>query len=278
MGTTETPSASPRFELHRSDSGSLRISLKGRLDVRTAPAIRDDLLSRVDASENGSVVADLSEISYMDDFGALLLSELRQRAESAGRTFSLDRIPDKVENILSLVQFGDDSVCRPLPRPERQGAVVRLGRTALRHAFNTRYLVSFLGSAIIALLSVLLRPKTLRWEDTLTQMEKTGVDALPIVGLIGFLLGLVMAFTSALQLEQFGANIYVASLVALAMVSELGPIMTAIVVAGRSGSAFAAGTANRLRFSRNLTAAIAAIVEQDVARIVGMNRFSAWVP
>jgi phospholipid/cholesterol/gamma-HCH transport system permease protein len=71
-------------------------------------------------------------------------------------------------------------------------------------------------------------------------MEKTGVDALPIVGLIGFLLGLVMAFTSALQLEQFGANIYVASLVALAMVSELGPIMTAIVVAGRSGSAFAA--------------------------------------
>jgi len=71
-------------------------------------------------------------------------------------------------------------------------------------------------------------------------MEKTGVDALPIVTMISFLLGLVLAFTAALQLRQFGATIYVASLVAIAMVSELGPIMTAIIVAGRSGSAFAA--------------------------------------
>jgi phospholipid/cholesterol/gamma-HCH transport system permease protein len=71
-------------------------------------------------------------------------------------------------------------------------------------------------------------------------MQKTGVDALPIVGLISFLLGLIMAFMSAVQLRQFGANIYVASLVSLAMTRELGPIMTAIIVAGRSGSAFAA--------------------------------------
>jgi phospholipid/cholesterol/gamma-HCH transport system permease protein len=71
-------------------------------------------------------------------------------------------------------------------------------------------------------------------------MQKTGVDALPIVGLISFLLGLIMAFMSSVQLEQFGANIYVASLVSLAMTRELGPVMTAIIVAGRSGSAFAA--------------------------------------
>ncbi|EFK96894.1 ABC transporter, permease protein [sediment metagenome] len=71
-------------------------------------------------------------------------------------------------------------------------------------------------------------------------MEKAGVNAVPIVALISFLLGLVIAFMSSLQLEQFGANLYVASLVSIAMVSELGPIMTAIVVAGRSGSAFAA--------------------------------------
>jgi phospholipid/cholesterol/gamma-HCH transport system permease protein len=71
-------------------------------------------------------------------------------------------------------------------------------------------------------------------------MQKTGVDALPIVALISFLLGLIMAFMSAVQLQQFGANIYVASLVSLAMTRELGPIMTAIIVAGRSGSSFAA--------------------------------------
>ena len=80
----------------------------------------------------------------------------------------------------------------------------------------------------------------LRLGDTLTNMQRVGVDALPIVGLISFLLGLIMAFMSAVQLQQFGANIYVASLVSLSMTRELGPIMTAIIVAGRSGSAFAA--------------------------------------
>jgi phospholipid/cholesterol/gamma-HCH transport system permease protein len=89
-------------------------------------------------------------------------------------------------------------------------------------------------------LQVVRHPSRLRIGDTLDLMQKTGVDAVPIVGLISFLLGLIMAFVSSMQLEQFGASVYVASLVALSMVSELGPIMTAIVVAGRSGSAFAA--------------------------------------
>ena len=239
METNGTPSAPP-FEVRRSDAGEIRIDLKGKLDVRTAPAMRGELLSTVQQAGNGTVVANLSGVSHLDDFGALLLSELRQRVESEGRTFFIESVPEKVDQILSLVHFDDESVCRPLPRIERVGIINRLGQTALRHAFNTRYMVSFLGSALLSLLKVLIRPSSLRWGDVLTQMEKTGVDALPIVGLIGFLLGLVMAFTSALQLAQFGANIYVASLVALAMVSELGPIMTAIVVAGRSGSAFAA--------------------------------------
>jgi len=71
-------------------------------------------------------------------------------------------------------------------------------------------------------------------------MQRVGVDGLPIVALISFLMGLIMAFMSSVQLQQFGANIYVASLVGLAMTRELGPIITAIIVAGRSGSAFAA--------------------------------------
>jgi len=71
-------------------------------------------------------------------------------------------------------------------------------------------------------------------------MKRTGVDAIPIIGLISFLMGLIMAFMSSIQLKQFGANIYVASLVGLAMARELGPIMTSIIVAGRTGSAFAA--------------------------------------
>ena len=93
---------------------------------------------------------------------------------------------------------------------------------------------------IDSLKKILENPKSLRMEETFQYMQKTGVDALPIVGMISFLLGLIVAFMSSVQLQLFGANIYVASLVSLAMVRELGPIMTAIIVAGRSGSAFAA--------------------------------------
>ena len=228
------------YEFHPSESGDLRIELAGKIDVSTAPALRTEIRNAVGSNTGGAVVIDLGRVSHLDDFGALLISELRQQAEADGRGFSLIQVPENVERILALVRFDDESVCRPLPKKERPNIVVRLGRATLGQTFNTQYTISFLGSAVLALLTVLVRPRSLRWGETLTQMEKTGVDALPIVGLISFLLGLVMAFTSALQLEQFGANIYVASLVALAMVSELGPIMTAIIVAGRSGSAFAA--------------------------------------
>jgi phospholipid/cholesterol/gamma-HCH transport system permease protein len=129
----------------------------------------------------------------------------------------------------------------PLPIQRKSpNFVVRLGDATIEHAYHIRFLVSFLGSVILSFIHACLHPKSLRVGDIIVYMEKTGVDALPIVALISFLLGLVMAFTSSMQLEQFGANIYVASLVAIAMVSELGPIMTAIIVAGRSGSAFAA--------------------------------------
>jgi len=91
-------------------------------------------------------------------------------------------------------------------------------------------------------------------------MEKVGVDAIPIIALISFLMGLIMAFMSSVQLREFGANIYVASLVALAMVRELGPIITGIIVAGRSGSAFAAEIAT-MEISE----------EVDALHVMGMN-------
>jgi len=100
--------------------------------------------------------------------------------------------------------------------------------------------VSFLGDLLAAAARAAAHPRLIRMSEVLFYMEQVGVNGLFIVGLISFLLGLIMAFMSFLQLQSFGANIYVANLVALAMVKELGPIMTAVLVAGRSGSAFAA--------------------------------------
>jgi len=101
-------------------------------------------------------------------------------------------------------------------------------------------IMTFLGELIICVPYCLVHPRTVRWGDIFFHMKRTGVDALPIVGLLSLLIGLIVAFMSSLQLRQLGANIYVASLVGIAIVKELGPMMTAIIVAGRSGSAFAA--------------------------------------
>ncbi len=231
---------STSFKILTSAEGAMGVQLIGRIDhSRAAPLIKILKKAILDRRPT-KVTADLNRITYFDDFGVLVLTEIRKFLNERQIPFGLIQPPPRPGEVLALFNFDDPDTCE-LPRPPRRdNPIVRLGEGLIHQLFHLRYLVSFLGSAAICLLHVIFHPKKLRWNDTVILIQKTGVDAVPIVGLISFLLGLIMAFVSSLQLEQFGASIYVASLVALAMVSELGPIMTAIVVAGRSGSAFAA--------------------------------------
>jgi phospholipid/cholesterol/gamma-HCH transport system permease protein len=187
-----------------------------------------------------SLVLDLEGVSYLDDFGALVLLELKQMAAKQQADFSLVNAKDSVSRILTILKFESLDEKASFAKKRPPNAFLRLGDAALRHWMELNFLVSFTGSVFLQLFYLCRHPKKLRLEDTILCMQRTGVDALPIVALISFLMGLIMAFMSSVQLQQFGANIYVASLVSLAMTRELGPIMTAIIVAGRSGSAFAA--------------------------------------
>jgi phospholipid/cholesterol/gamma-HCH transport system permease protein len=184
-----------------------------------------------------SLTVDIGKVSYVDDFGALVLTELRDLVTGADGRFDLQGASAET---LAIINLGVPPDKRIVPKLRPPNMFLRLGDATFKNAADVKYLVSFVGSVFLSLIYVILHPKSLRTDDTVMYMQKTGVDALPIVVLISFLLGLIMAFMSAAQLQQFGANIYVASLVSLAMVRELGPIMTAIIVAGRSGSAFAA--------------------------------------
>lgn len=129
----------------------------------------------------------------------------------------------------------------PTDRPRGSGRfLAELGERAGRSWHSLLDEVTFLGETFAVTGASLLRPASIRWGDVLSTMRRAGADGFPIVALISFLMGLIIAFMSSLQLRQFGADIYVADLVAIAIVRELAPIMTAILVAGRSGSAFAA--------------------------------------
>ncbi len=105
------------------------------------------------------------------------------------------------------------------------------------HAYD---LLSFFGELLTALFASIFRPSTVRWSEVLLYMYKTGVEALPILGLMSLLMGLVVSFMSSFQLQQFGAVIYVADLVGIGFVRELGSLLTGILISGRTGSAFAA--------------------------------------
>jgi len=238
---TKSEQLSSRFyEISEKEKGEILILLKGKIDIKNSAHLLKELTPAIKGNALSSLVIDLGEVDYLDDFGALVLLETKRLVAEQKRKFSIVNVKDNIKGILALVNFESHECFIPLKKHKQPNILVHLGESTIQNADDIRFLISFLGSVILSFIHVCLHPKDLRIDDTITYMKKTGVDALPIVALISFLLGLVMAFTSSLQLQQFGANIYVASLVSIAMVSELGPVMTAIVVAGRSGSAFAA--------------------------------------
>ncbi len=136
------------------------------------------------------------------------------------------------------------SAANPALAPHAENFLVTVGN-ATRHVVGTaRASVSFVGEASLAFGQLLRRPRKFRWKDCLDQMQQVGAMALPIVSLISFLIGLTLAYQAAVELRQFGADIYVADLVGLSIVREMGPMMTAVILAGRTGAAFAATIGN----------------------------------
>jgi len=230
MNTSKLPSCS--FDIVEKERGALTVHIKGKMDFQSASLLIKAFSTMIKSRSPKFLTVGLEQVTYFDDYGALVLDELK--------LLMVDDPHHITDKILSFINF--ESLNQPADKisGKTDGFVVGLGQSALVHAADTRTMISFLGSVFLSFIRILTHPKSLRISDTLVNMEKIGVNAIPIVSLISFLLGFVMAFMSSLQLQQFGANIYVASLVAIGMVSELGPIMTAIVVAGRSGSAFAA--------------------------------------
>jgi phospholipid/cholesterol/gamma-HCH transport system permease protein len=128
----------------------------------------------------------------------------------------------------------------PSPADSPPDPLARLGRGAAEKFEQSLALLAFIGECAAALAGWLAHPARIRWRPILFNIRSAGFDALPIVGLLAFLLGIVVAYQGADQLRQYGANLFVADLVGLSMLREFAPLITAIIIAGRSGSAYAA--------------------------------------
>ncbi len=227
------------YNITESTGGGLILYIQGSINAFNTASLIKELRPIIQDRRPHSLTVDLNEAIYLDDYGVLTLLELRELVTGGKGTFHIQGANRKVQDILAIYHFESMTAGFPIEKKRSPGILIRLGDATLKLAADMKYLISFIGSVSLSLLHVCLHPKSLRTDDTFLCMQRTGVDALPIVGLISFLLGLIIAFMSSIQLRQFGANIYVASLVSVAMTYELGPIMTAIIVAGRSGSSFA---------------------------------------
>ena len=186
--------------------------------------------------------ADATGIEAMDSVGAQMLHKLLQGLQAQS-------VPVRLQGLRPEFATLQETVAQHLgglaPAPQAatlppRGVLETLGRAALAALEQAVALLGFIGESAHAFATGVAHPGRLRWRPVLYNIRTAGVDALPIVGLLSFLLGIVVAYQSAEQLRRYGANIFVADLVGWSMLREFAPLITAIIIAGRSGSAYAA--------------------------------------
>ena len=214
-----------------------RVRIEGRLTQAGCARLGRELrrLVRVPSS----TVVDVSGVQAVDGAAAAVLVDVWDQARRGGAAVSFEGAPTAVAAVLDLYTGRAYRECI-LPAPARDPLLGQIGRETRRLLDSLLGVLVFAGEAARAALATLRRPASMSWRTVPRMIERHGADGVPIALVITFLIGLITAFQAAVQLRPFGADSLVADLVSLSLTRELAPLMTAIVVAGRSGAAIAA--------------------------------------
>ncbi len=227
----------PKVEVARlpGDEGDV-LALMGRLTVARAATLEADLVQAM-AGDAGPVTLDLAGVERMDTVGAWIIHKTLR--DNPGTR--LANASEQASRLLAEVSAAD-RLCavRPELDPFWQRELTKLGLYLVQFAQTVLAGLGFIGGTIAGAWRAATSRRGVRWNAVLVQVEQTGVNALGIIGLMSFLIGIVLAQQGAVQLRQFGAEVFVVNLVGRATFRELGILLTAIMVAGRSASAFAA--------------------------------------
>jgi phospholipid/cholesterol/gamma-HCH transport system permease protein len=229
----------PSLHVETAASGGLVLCLRGRIDSRGGEGVWREAAALVESRKAPRLVIDGSGVSYCDVGGIGLLIDLKSRQEKGGGSFELRGFPDRYRHLLDLFP---PSVVSDRGRQERERGNLpdEIGRATAGLVGDLRRQVEFIGELGSALLFALSHPGQARWKKCWEVMEQAGANAFSIIALMGFLIGLILAFQAGVPMKQYGADLFIMDLVAITLVRELGPLITAIIMAGRSGSAFAA--------------------------------------
>jgi len=224
--------------------GAWIVKVGGRWDIRTVERLEAQLRTvgaAVGAAPPAEARIDLSALEALDTAGAWLLQRTLHSLARAGTTPRLEGVRPAHAALLERVA---EAEAKPRFLPSVPSPLVALianfGQTTIEAFAKGRDLVAFFGLTLVVGSRILMSPRHIRWTSLVSHMEQVGLSAMPIVGLLAFLIGVVVAYQGADQLRQFGAEVFTVNLLGVSILRELGILITAIVVAGRSGSAFTA--------------------------------------
>ena len=214
--------------------GRIHVALSGDWTLATLPAPVAAFESRLRELASGDAIWDLTAIPRMDSVGAMVMLRAWRRTLPT----ALEASPQHRQALERALAVPSGSLAPPVQSPWLVLEV--LGRLVFSALRNLRQIVTLIGQLLLDIGYLFSHPQDIPWREFSATLYKSGYQALPVTALVGFLIGIVLSFLSSLQLKTFGADIYIVNLLGISIIRELGPVIVAVLVAGRSGSAMTA--------------------------------------
>jgi phospholipid/cholesterol/gamma-HCH transport system permease protein len=253
---TLTPRAAP------GEAGGLGLAFAGRLEAAAVAGLWPQAMRAV-ADGAGPLTLDLAGVTALDTAGAVLLLRLEARAGGTVRWEGLE----EGGPIGAVIDRTRRALAAPTPPPPGPGLswIAALGHATVQRGQGLLGQLAFLGEAVVAGAGTAARPWRLRLSETFRHLDEAGLRAFPLALLLGVLIGMILSFQSSIPMRQFGAEIFIPNLVGISLLRELGPLMAAVILAGRTGSAYAAELGT-----------MTVNEEVDALRIMGIDPFT-WL-
>lgn len=214
------------------------ISCRGEWNLHNLPDL-EAALNKIHWPSEGKVTFDGDDLQKMDSSGAWLLLEWEKTLEQRGLAIYFVNFPKHYQSLLALIKKSS-SQKKPPKLAKKLTGLAALGEISIDQYNEFLTYLTFIGSLSLEFLRVMIRPFYFRWNELAALIYKTGYQALPIIALLAFMIGVSVSYQMGIQLLNYGANIYIVDLLGISMLREFGPLLTAIMVSGRTGSSFTA--------------------------------------
>jgi phospholipid/cholesterol/gamma-HCH transport system permease protein len=229
-----------QIKVHTEDPTHVKIEFIGQLNLQTTSAIWNQCLEIQTKYKPDILILEAKHIDYCDGTGIALFQTLKNHQERINKKCSIQKLHPRFQKLLELVTQKSEKVIHQVLTEDDTRLRTGIGYFTVNILENLYQNIVFLGMLSYQLIQISFHPKSLRFKDMWKAAEDVGPKALPIIALIGFLIGLISTFQAAPSFGEFGVQIYLIDLVSLGLIREMGPLMTAVLLAGRTASSFAA--------------------------------------